>query len=119
MCLISRHFESHGLPTLIVGSALDILESGKPPRAKFVNYPLGFESGRFQDKGDQLAVIREALLGFDEMSKPGIEALNVEWLEGWKIISARESGKLDQRSPRTMEPQYQTESDRVAAESRA
>ena len=117
VCLIARHFEADGLPTLIVGSALDILQSGQPPRAKFVNYPLGFESGRFRDKSDQVAVIRQALLGFDRMSEPGIEPLDLEWLDGWDMINERERGKLDQRSPRTTEPQYQTEADRLAAES--
>ena len=117
VCLIARHFEADGLPTLIVGSALDILQSGQPPRAKFVNYPLGFESGRFRDKSDQVAVIRQALLGFDGMNEPGIEALDLEWLDGWDMINERERGKLDQRSPRTTEPQYQTEADRLAAES--
>ena len=117
VCLIARHFEADGLPTLIVGSALDILQSGQPPRAKFVNYPLGFESGRFRDKSDQVAVIRQALLSFDGMNEPGIAPLDLEWLDGWDMINERERGKLDQRSPRTTEPQYQTEADRLAAES--
>lgn len=56
-----------GLPTLILGSALDILQAGKPPRAKFVNYPLGFESGRFEDRQNQFDVVVEALRGFDVM----------------------------------------------------
>ena len=119
VCLIARHFEADGLPTLIVGSALDILQSGQPPRAKFVNYPLGFESGRFRDKSDQVAVIRQALLGFDGMNEPGIEPLDLGWLDGWDMINERERGKLDQRSPRTTEPQYQTEADRLAAETRS
>ena len=58
---------------MIIGSALDILQSGQPPRAKFVNYPLGFESGRFRDKSDQLSVIRQALQGFDQMQEPSME----------------------------------------------
>lgn len=116
MSLIARHFEAAGLPTLILGSAIDILEAGQPPRARFVNYPLGFESGRFRDSSDQLAVVRQALTGFDEMTAPGIETLPFEWLEGWNLINEREKGKLDNRSPRTTEPQYQTETDRAAAE---
>lgn len=116
MSLIARHFESLGLPTLILGSALDILTSGNPPRAKFVNYPLGFESGRFRDQADQLSVVREALNGFDDMTQPAIDPLAFEWHEGWNMIHEREKGKLDSRSPRTLEPQYQNEEDRIAAE---
>ncbi len=102
-----------GLPTLILGSALDILTAGRPPRAQFLNYPLGFESGRFKDKGNQLAVVASALQGF---TSAGIETLDYSWPEGWTMINEREKGKLDQRSPRTTEPQYQNEEDRIAAE---
>lgn len=119
MCLVARHFEQMGLPTLIVGSALDILHAGKPPRAKFVNYPLGFESGRFKDRHNQFDVVAEALKGFDEMESPGIEHLPFEWHEGWEMVRQRERGKLDHRSPRTTTPQYQTEEDRLAAEENA
>lgn len=116
MCLIARHFEAAGLPTLILGSALDILQAGQPPRAKFLNYPLGFESGRFQDKQNQLDVVRAALKGFDAMNSPGIEPLPFEWLEGWQLVDEREKGKLDLRSERHASPQYQTEEDRQLAE---
>jgi len=105
-----------GLPTLILGSALDILEAGKPPRAKFVNYPLGFESGRFKDRQNQFDVVTEALRGFDEMASAGIEHLSFEWHRGWAMVRQREKGKLDHRSPRTTTPQYQSEEDRLMAE---
>ncbi|MDE0443394.1 MAG: hypothetical protein OXL38_14895 [Gammaproteobacteria bacterium] len=116
MCLVARHFEATGLPTLILGSALDILKAGKPPRAEFVNYPLGFESGRFEDRRNQFDVVAQALRGFDEMKSPGIEPLSFEWRRGWDMVNERERGKLDHRSPRTTTPQYQTEEDRLMAE---
>ena len=116
MCLIARHFEALGLPTLILGSALDILEAGRPPRAMFVNYPLGFESGRFRDSQNQYDVLRSALMGFDGMKEPAVEPLPFEYPDGWQMLYERERGKPDQRSPRTTEPQYQNEEDRIAAE---
>ena len=119
MSLIARHFEAAGLPTLVLGSALDILSAGKPPRTVFLNYPLGFESGRFQDADNQLTVVREALTAFPEFDRPGIRTLAHEWLEGWQMVDERERGKLDQRSERTTEPQYQNEADRIAAEGNA
>ena len=119
MSLIARHFEEKGLPTLILGSAIDILQAGRPPRVKFVNYPLGFESGRFRDRSDQLNVVKEALTGFDTMTAPTFETMAFEWQAGWDMINERERGKLDQRSPRTTEPQYQTDADRIAAEQQA
>ena len=119
MCLVARHFEATGLPTLILGSALDILTAGQPPRAKFVNYPLGFETGRFEDRQNQFDVVAAALRGFDEMTTPGIEPLPLEWQPGWEMVNERERGKLDHRSARTTMPQYQTEADRLMAEGQA
>ena len=116
VCLIARHFENLGLPTLILGSALDILEAGQPPRAKFLNYPLGFESGKFEDKINQLEVVRQALSGFETIEKPSILKMEFEWPEGWELIKKREKGILDLRSPRNEIPQYQSEADRLAAE---
>ena len=116
MCLVARHFESLGLPTLILGSALDILMAGKPPRAKFLNYPLGFESGRFKDKADQLKVVKNALQGFEEINSPSIVSIDAEWHEGWDTVNERERGTDDTRPPRTNQPQYQNEADKEAAE---
>ena len=101
---------------MILGSGLDIMEAGRPPRATFVNYPLGIESGRFQDKENQLQVVREALANFAEMSSAGIRQTTHEWLPGWEMLYERERGKLDHRSPRDTNPQYQTEEDRIMAE---
>ena len=120
MCLIARHLEKKGLPTIILGSALDILESGRPPRVKFVDYPLGFESGRPFDPENQLAVVRAALTGFDNMESPGLEALDFTWNEGWQMIEERNKDlvNLDLRSSRDTTPHYQTDQDRELAESK-
>ena len=103
---------------MILGSALDILQSGRPPRARFLDYPLGFESGKPFDADNQLAVVAAALAGFDEMDAPGIETLDFTWDEGWQLIEERNmnSDNQDQRSPRDMTPRYQTERDREMAE---
>lgn len=118
MSLIARHFEASGLPTLIIGSALDILEAGRPPRVQFLNYPLGFEAGPFQDKSAQLDVIRQGLKGFELFKAPGINKLTYTWNEGWDLVRNRENSEQgdDQRSPRNTEPQYQTDEDRLAAQ---
>ena len=119
MSLLARHFESLGIPTLILGSALDILEAGQPPRAQFLNFPLGFESGPFRDKATQLEIVRRGLSGFENMTTAGINPLDFNWDEGWELIRNREHSDSsdDSRSPRNTEPQYQTTEDRIAAES--
>lgn len=118
MSLIARNFESKGLPTLILGSALDILEAGKPPRAAFLNYPLGFEAGKAFDPQNQYEVLHSALTFFDSMTSPGIERLDFEWADGWQMVEERErtAAGQDQRSPRDTTPRYQTEEDRLLAQ---
>ena len=101
-----------------MGSALDILEAGDPPRAQFLNFPLGFETGSFQDKQTQLDVVRQGLAGFESFTKPGIKPLPFTWDEGWELVNHRERNATgnDSRSPRNTEPQYQTREDRLLAE---
>ncbi|MCB1646858.1 MAG: hypothetical protein KDI36_15470 [Pseudomonadales bacterium] len=115
--LIARHLESHGIPTLILGSALDIMTAGKPPRARFLNYPLGFEAGKPFDEVNQYQVVKTALEGFSA-SQPGIEIMDFEWPEGWQMIRDRENDTAGQdfRSPRDETPRYQCEEDRLLAE---
>ena len=119
MSLLARHFESRGLPTLILGSALDILEAGQPPRVKFLDFPLGFEAGPPFDKEKQRQILREALTGFESFTQPGIQPMDFTWDSGWEMIRNREKNQAsdDSRSPRNTEPQYQTEADKIAAES--
>src|SRR3546814_6957411 len=45
MALVARHLEAAGLPTLCIVSARDIVEAVDPPRAVFVDYPLGHTAG--------------------------------------------------------------------------
>jgi len=115
--LIARHFESKGLPTLILGSAFDILAAGMPPRAVFLNYPLGFETGKPFDKHNQSEVVRAALAEFESFEIPGIRTLRFEWQAGWQMTRERASlENKDSRSPRDTTPRYQKEEDRVLAE---
>ena len=118
MSLIARHFEAAGLPTLILGSALDIMTAGRPPRAQFLNFPLGFEAGQPNDPAIQHAVLDDALRGFAEFTGPTINWLPHEWDAGWDMIAARtrDSTREDLRSPRDTTPQYQHPEDRAAAE---
>ena len=40
MSLVARYLEAHGMPTVIIGSALDIVERCGVPRFLFVDFPL-------------------------------------------------------------------------------
>ena len=116
MSLIARHLEAHGIPTLCLGSALDILQAGKPPRALFVDYPLGHSAGKPFDEADQLAVVGAALRAFETMREPGtIERLPQSWgSDEWREAAASPQGG-DTRQPRDETPQFQRPADREAA----
>lgn len=118
VCLIARHLEDNGIPTLIIASALDITRSGRPPRAVFVDYPLGHTTGKPFDEADQLAILRDALKAFEEIATPDtIRDLGRRWAEddAWKR-AATDASSGDQRQPRDTTPRYQHEADRLAAE---
>ncbi len=101
-----------------MGSGLDILKAGDPPRARFLNYPLGFEAGQPFNEDNQLAVLAAAISGFDEMTGPGIEPVDFSWEQGWQMISDRDKDSVgsDLRSGRDTSPRYQTQRDRELAE---
>jgi hypothetical protein len=112
--LAARHLESLGIPTLCLGSALDILEAGAPPRAVFLDYPLGHSTGKPFDRADQARVLRAALGAFD--SPGGIVRLEAAWGDdAWRAAAGATRGD-DTRMPRDTSPQYQTEDDRRLAE---
>jgi D-proline reductase (dithiol) PrdB len=117
--LIARYLEARGIPTLCVGSALDILQAGQPPRSVFVDYPLGHSTGKAFDEDDQRKIVRAALKHFNEASTPGdIARIKVRWStdESWRVQAVPADG--DSREPRHTRPMYQYEADRLLAETR-
>jgi D-proline reductase (dithiol) PrdB len=116
-CILSRHLEAHGIPTMCLGSAHDILTAGRPPRATFVDYPLGHSAGKAFDRADQYAVVRAAILGFTTMTQPGqLAVLPNRWAESddWKQLDAAPD-RGDTRQPRDETPRFQLPADRDAA----
>lgn len=49
------------MPTVIIGSALDIVEHCGVPRFLFVDFPLGNPCGKPWDKAMQLRVVRQGI----------------------------------------------------------
>jgi hypothetical protein len=114
--LIARQVEAAGISTLCMGSALDILKAGKPPRAAFLDFPLGHTTGKPHEPELQREILVQALDAFNTMTEPGsIKILPFRWSEAdeWKKTAMMEG---DTRTPRYDTPQYQTEEDRIRAE---
>jgi D-proline reductase (dithiol) PrdB len=59
--LVARHLEAHGLPTVIMGCAKDIVEHCGVPRFVFSDFPLGNSAGRPFDVESQVATLELAL----------------------------------------------------------
>lgn len=118
MGLIARQVEAAGIPTLCMGSALDILKAGNPPRAAFLDYPLGHTTGKPNQPELQREIMLQALASFTSLTVPGqIKVLPFRWDdEDWKRTAMSEG---DSRTPRHDTPQYQTEEDRIRAEANA
>jgi hypothetical protein len=115
--LIARHAEAAGISTLCMTSALDITQSVNPPRAAFLDYPLGHTTGKPHQPALQREILLQALEAFTSLTTPGsVKMLPFRWStdEAWKETAQRGP---DDRRPRYDTPQYQSEEDRQRAES--
>lgn len=114
--LVARHLEESGIPTVCVGSALDIMEAGRPPRACFVDYPLGHTAGKAFDIADQDAIALAALHTLATATAPGtLVHLPNRWGDDDWRAEASSTEASDTRQPRDETPQFQCEADRTAA----
>jgi D-proline reductase (dithiol) PrdB len=59
--LVARHLEEHGIPTVIMGCAKDIVEHCGVPRFLFSDFPLGNSAGRPFDPESQAQTLELAL----------------------------------------------------------
>ncbi len=128
MGLVARALEAAGVSTLCLTSAYSITASVNPPRAAFSDMPLGHTVGRPHEPEFQRDLLRRAFRAAEAMDEPGtIAPTGVTWDANgsWKrratptgVETESESGaRSDTRNERVDIPQYQYESDRLAAES--
>lgn len=68
--LVARHLEANGIPTVIIGSARDIVEHCGVPRFLFVDFPLGNPCGKPWDIDMQRRILRQGLSLFDSVTEP-------------------------------------------------
>ena len=120
MGLIARYAETQGMSTLCMSSALDITKAVNPPRAVFLDFPLGHTTGKPHDPDLQRAILVEALDAFTSLNKPGsVKILPFQWSQDSAWKEAAMVGKEDDRMPRYDTPQYQCEEDRCRADESA
>ena len=87
MSLVARCLEADGIATVILGSALDIVEHCGVPRFAFADFPLGNPCGRPWDGAMQGQVVASAMALFETATGPRT-TLNLPFRwggdEGWR-----------------------------------
>ena len=93
--LVARHLEANGIPTVIIGSALDIVQHCGVPRFYFTDFPLGNPCGHPWQPAMQREIVRQALSLFETAETPRttIKA-PFSWWEDGAIWRAR-YGRVD------------------------
>lgn len=89
MSLISRYLEEHGVPTVIMGAARDIVETCGVPRFVFVDFPLGSPCGEPGNVDQQRDLFSQALDLLEHATAPRTTRVGpYQWSEGesWKRL---------------------------------
>ena len=121
MGLIAREIEGRGIPTISMSSAYSITAAVNPPRAVYLDFPLGHTAGKPHDEALQRRILRDTLDALVTIDTPGtIRWLPYRWTEhdAWKDAVMRPgpgASTEDNRVERHPDPQYQTEEDRISA----
>ncbi len=65
---------------MVIGSARDIMVAVKAPRAVFVNFPLGHNTGKPFDRELQTSILKDTLSALVTIEQPGtIVDLPYQW----------------------------------------
>ena len=101
--LLARVFERAGITTVTVTGAPDITEKVRPPRAGWLNFPLGYSLGRPNEPDEQRAICLDVLSIASSATVPGnIASLDYQW--------------PDPSWVEKMEQQYRDEADTVISQ---
>jgi hypothetical protein len=72
--------EDHGIPTLMAGTALDIMRQVTPPRAVFVDHPVGRTFGPPHDRRRNETVLTRVLAELPNFTQAGqIRDPGLQW----------------------------------------
>lgn len=71
MSLVARHLEENGIPTVVFGTARDIVENVGVARLVFTDFPLGNPCGRPNDPEMQRSIVGMGLDLLESAREPG------------------------------------------------
>ncbi len=95
MGLVARVVEESGIPTVLVSTGRDLTAQVRPPRAAFVNFPMGNPFGRPGDTETQRAILLDALRLAERSDEAGLLIdLPHDWGDDFETImdSGQEAG---------------------------
>ncbi len=101
MSLVARHLEADGIPTVIMGSARDVVEHCGVPRFLFTDFPLGNPCGKPWDVemqsrivGLALDLLETATLPRTTVQTPFIWSEDSAWRERYARVDPSQAEKL-------------------------
>ena len=104
MSLAARHLEAHGIPTVIMGCAKDIVEHCGVPRFLWSDFPLGNSAGRPFDVESQaetlelaLRVLETAPAARTTVQSPQRWTDDAEWKKDFNDLSKLSPDKIAER----------------------
>ena len=99
--LVSRHLEAAGIPTVVIGSARDIVEECGVARFVYTDFPLGNPCGKPGDGPMQRAIVGYALDLFESatlprttVQTPFIWSEDASWKERYARVDPERAGAL-------------------------
>jgi D-proline reductase (dithiol) PrdB len=102
--LAARHLEAHGIPTVIMGCAKDIVEHCGVPRFLWSDFPLGNSAGRpfdFQSQAETLElalrVLETAPAARTTVQSPQRWTDAAEWKKDFNDLSKLSPDKIAER----------------------
>ena len=102
--LVARHLEAHGIPTVIMGCAKDIVEHCGVPRFLWSDFPLGNSAGRPFDLQSQaetlelaLRVLETAPAAHTTVQSPQRWTYDAEWKKDFNDLSKLSPDKIAER----------------------
>ena len=104
MSLIARHLEANGISSVVLGSALDIVEHCGVARFAFVDFPLGNPCGKPYDRAMQRQIVEAALALLETATEarttrrlPYRWSADETWRDRYMAFGAEELAELRQR----------------------
>ena len=101
MSLVARHLEENGIPTVVVGSARDIVEQCGVARFLFSDFPLGNPCGRPYDTAMQQNIVGYALDLFESATLPRTTVQtpftwsdDASWKAGYARVDPEQAAKV-------------------------